>query len=184
MKKSVKHEVPAELKHIPLETLLKRYVRHYKEIPADWDAFADSQIEGRRRAQFRFIGAGGSGKEDPHAIPASDFTLSIMRVPPGQGGSAHTHEVAEAFICLEGELTVFFEDLAGKRVSAKLGQYDTIACPPGVPHGFHNDGKVDVLMQTIVGAGKPGPVGYIDESVYAEEQKRLAERKAQAVPAK
>lgn len=184
MKKSVKHEIPSELKGVPLESLIKRYVRHYKDIAPDWDAFADSQIEGRRRAQFRFIGAGGSGKEDPLAIPSSDFTLSIMRVPPGQGGSAHTHEVAEAFICLEGELTVFFEDLSGKRVSAKLGQYDAISCPPGIPHGFHNDGNVDVLMQTIVGAGKPGPVGYIDEGVYAEETKRLAERKGQTALAK
>ncbi len=176
--KTVKHEIPEALRGVALESLIKTHVRRYQDITPDWDAFADSQIEGRRRAQFRFIGAGGSGKPDPEAIPPRDFTLSIMRVPPGQGGSAHTHEVEEAFICLEGELTVFYETLDGKRVSAKLGKYDVASCPPGIPHGFHNDGQVDVLMQTIVGAGKPGPVGYVDHDVYAEETRRLAERKA------
>jgi hypothetical protein len=77
--------------------------------------FADSQIEGRRRAQHRMIGAGGSGKNDSNAIPAGNFTLSIMRVPPGQGGSAHTHEVEEAFFVLDGVLTVFFEDASTPR---------------------------------------------------------------------
>ena len=34
----------------------------------------------------------------------------LVLEPPGQGGSAHTHEVEEAFFVLEGELTVFFQD--------------------------------------------------------------------------
>ena len=84
---SVKHTVSEELRGVPLEELIKTRVARFDEIPPDWDAFADSQIEGRRRAQHRFIGAGGSGKHDPKAIPAGGFTLSIMRVPPGQGGS-------------------------------------------------------------------------------------------------
>ena len=175
---SIKHLVPDELKNVPLEELLVKRVARFSEIQPDWDAFADSQIEGRRRAQHRMIGAGGSGKHDPKAIPAGGFTLSIMRVPPGQGGSAHTHEIEEAFFVLDGVLTVFFEEATGKRVSTKLKKWEVVSCPAGVLHGFENEGTEDVLMQTFIGSGRPGPVGYADDEIYKEESRRLAERRA------
>ena len=176
--KSIKHQVPDELRNVSVEDLVKTHVARFTDIEPDWDAFADSQIEGRRRAQHRFIGAGGSGKPDPKAIPAGGFTLSIMRVPPGQGGSAHTHEVEEAFFVLEGVLTVFFEDAQGNRVSTKLNKWDVVSCPPGILHGFENESSADVLMQTMIGTGRPGPVGYADDSIYQEESRRLASRRA------
>ncbi len=175
---SIKHAVPEELRGIRLEDLIKVRVARFGDIEPDWDAFADSQMEGRRRAQHRFIGAGGSGKHDPKAIPAAGFTMSIMRVPPGQGGSAHSHEVEEAFFVLQGELTVFFEEANGRRISAKLNKWEVISCPAGILHGFQNEGTQDVYMQTCVGAGHPGPVGYADDDIYAEERKRLASHQA------
>jgi mannose-6-phosphate isomerase-like protein (cupin superfamily) len=175
---SIKHSVAEELRDVPLEELIKKRVARFDEIEPDWDAFADSQVEGRRRAQHRFIGAGGSGKHDPKVIPAGGFTLSIMRVPPGQGGSAHTHEVEEAFFVLDGVLTVFFEDAAGRRVATKLKKWEVVSCPAGILHGFENEGTKDVLMQTFIGTGRPGPVGYADDKIYSEETRRLAERRA------
>ena len=106
----IQHDIPVDLKDVSIEELADRRIVRYGDLEPDWDAFADSQLEGRRRGQFRLIGAGGSGKPDPNALPAGGFTLSIMILPPGQGGSAHTHEVEEAFFVLEGELTVFFQD--------------------------------------------------------------------------
>ena len=173
---SIKHAVDPTCEGIPLQDLLKTRVARFDRIEPDWDAFADSQVEGRRRAQYRFIGAGGSGKADPNAIPAGGFTLSIMQVPPGQGGSAHTHEVEEAFFVLEGVLTVFMEDEKGNRVSTRLNRWEAISCPAGVLHGFENEGDVDVYMQTFIGSGKPGPVGYADDAIYSEERARLASR--------
>lgn len=175
---SIKHSVPEELRNVSLDEILKTRVARFDEIEPDWDAFADSQVEGRRRAQHRFIGAGGSGKHDPKAIPAGGFTLSIMRVPPGQGGSAHTHEIEEAFFVLDGVLTVFFEDANGRRVETKLKKWEAVSCPAGILHGFENQGNVDVLMQTFIGSGRPGPVGYADDKIYDEETRRLAERRA------
>ena len=172
----VQHEIPADLKGVPADELARGRVVRYNDLEADWDAFADSQVEGRRRGQYRLIGAGGSGKPDRNAIPAGGFTLSIMILPPGQGGSAHTHEVEEAFFVLEGELTVFFDDEDGNRASTKLGKYDVVSCPAGIPHGFINEGTEDVLMQTMIGTGKPGPVAFIDEDIYEEEITRLASR--------
>lgn len=176
----VQHDIPTELIGVSIEELAGSRVVRYGDLEPDWDAFADSQIEGRRRGQFRLIGAGGSGKPDSNALPAGGFTLSIMILPPGQGGSAHTHEVEEAFFVLEGELTVFFQDEEGNRASTTLGKYDAVSCPAGVPHGFMNEGTENVLMQTMIGTGKPGPIGFIDDDIYTEEIDRLASRAGSA----
>ena len=172
----IQHTISPELKDVSIEELADRRVVRYGELEPDWDAFADSQVEGRRRGQFRLIGAGGSGKPDPNALPAGGFTLSIMILPPGQGGSAHTHEVEEAFFVLDGELTVFFQDEDGNQAATKLGKYDAVSCPAGIPHGFMNETSENVLMQTMIGTGKPGPIGFIDDEIYNEEVDRLASR--------
>ena len=172
---SIRHERPAELAGMSLEDILARYTKPFADITPDWDAFADSRIEGRRRAQHRFIGAGGSGKHnDPNFIPAKGFTLSVMFLPPGQGGSAHTHEVEEVFFVLQGLVTFFLEDETGRRVSKRLGQCGSISCPPRVLHGFVNEGLEPAYLQTLIGTGRPGPVGYADDAVFENEKSRLA----------
>ena len=81
-----RHPRPPELADTPIEEIMQRYVGRFKEKKPDWAAFEDAKIEGFKRAQHRFIGAGGSGKHgDPNAIPARAHTLSIMYVEPGQG---------------------------------------------------------------------------------------------------
>jgi hypothetical protein len=35
---------------------------------------------------------------------------------------------------------VFLEDEDGRHIDRKLGPWECIACPPGVIHGFQNDG--------------------------------------------
>src|SRR3982074_433001 len=103
-----RHQRPPELVDVPLEEIMKKYVGRFKEKKPDWAAFEDAKIEGYKRAQHRFIGAGGSGKHgDPSVIPAGNFTLSIMYVEPGQGNAAHTHEVEEGFFVLHGYLELF-----------------------------------------------------------------------------
>ena len=180
---TIKHAVPKELQDVPLDDLLKKRVARFGEITPDWDAFADFADRGAPPGAHRMIGAGGSGKHDPKAIPAGNFTLSIMRVPPGQGGSAHTHEVEEAFFVLDGVLTVFFEDEKGKKIATKLNKWEVVSCPAGILHGFENEGTVDVYMQTFIGTGRPGPVGYSDAQIFDEETRRLAERQKAGTPA-
>src|ERR1700730_14443579 len=119
-----------------IQELLERRIARFTDRVADWDAFTDARVEGFRRAQHRFIGAGASGKGDTKAIPAEHFTLSIMYVPPGQGNAAHTHPVEEAFFVLQGYLSVFVEDESGRRLSRSLGPWECISCPPGVIHGY------------------------------------------------
>src|SRR5436853_2971054 len=103
-----RHLRAAEVADLSLEEIAARYVARFRDRKADWAAFEDAKMEGFKRAQHRFIGAGGSGKHgDAAVIPPRGFTLSIMYVEPGQGNAAHTHEVEEAFLVLQGHLTAY-----------------------------------------------------------------------------
>ena len=172
------HEAPPDVQaiiesHTP-EELADMYVGRFQDKNADWDAFADARVEGYRRAQHRFIGAGGSGKvEDPTTIPARAFTLSIMYVPPGQGNAPHTHEIEEVFFVLKGHLTVFIEDEDGNRASRRLGPWDVAACPPGVIHGYSNDSLEPVYFQVMLGRGTPELMGYADPELREQRDAHL-----------
>jgi mannose-6-phosphate isomerase-like protein (cupin superfamily) len=165
---SARHPFPPELKSMPLPELLRRQVGRFRDKKPDWNAFADAKIEGYKRAQHRFIGAGGSGKHaDPEAIPAGAFTLSIMYVEPGQGNAAHTHEVEECFFVLQGMLSVFVEDEHGNRADTRLSGWECISCPAGVVHGYVNDSLEPVYFITMLGKSKPDAMGYVDDDLYA-----------------
>jgi mannose-6-phosphate isomerase-like protein (cupin superfamily) len=171
---TARHPIPPDIAALSLEEIAERYIGRFRDKVADWEAFEDAKIEGYRRAQHRFIGAGGSGKhDDPSVIPPRGFTLSIMFVPPGQGNAAHTHEVEEVFFVLQGYLTVFLEDETGRRVSRKLAPWECIACPPGVIHGFQNEGLEPVYMQVMLGRGLPEAMGYADDELYRRRAAHL-----------
>jgi len=173
-----RHPRPSELADVPLEEIARRYVARFRDRKADWAAFEDAKIEGYKRAQHRFIGAGGSGKHgDVNVIAPRGFTLSIMYVEPGQGNAAHTHEVEEVFFVLKGYLTAFIEDESGKRIDIRLGPWECIACPPGVIHGYVNDSLEPVYFQVMLGRARPETMGYADEELYRRRDAHLkAER--------
>src|SRR5688500_8405255 len=117
-----RHPKPPDVAGLSLEQIAERYVARFKDRRPDWNAFEDAKLEGYKRAQHRFIGAGGSGKHsDQQSIPPRGFTLSIMYVEPGQGNAAHTHEVEEVFFVLRGFLDVFLEDESGRHLDIRLG---------------------------------------------------------------
>jgi len=157
-----------------LDDLLRRQVGRFVDKKPDWDAFADARVDGYRRAQHRFIGAGGSGKHgNTDFIPAGAFTLSIMFVPVGQGNAAHTHEVEEIFFILDGKVKVFFEDGAGKRAEAVLGKWDCISCPANVIHGYENVGLEPAYLQVMLGAAKPQLMNYSDAELARRRDEHL-----------
>jgi oxalate decarboxylase/phosphoglucose isomerase-like protein (cupin superfamily) len=169
-----RHPRSKELEGVPVEEIMKKYVGRFREKKGDWAAFEDAKIEGFKRAQHRFIGAGGSGKHgDASVIPPGNFTLSIMYIPVGQGNAAHTHEVEECFFVLQGYVDVFVEDETGKRVTTRLGPWDCISCPAGVIHGYQNDGLEPVYMQVMLGRGKPEPMGYADDELFKRRDAHL-----------
>ena len=169
-----RHRMPAELASMTLEQIMDRYIGRFSEKKGDWAAFEDAKIDGYKRAQHRFIGAGGSGKHgDSSVIPAGNFTLSIMYVEPGQGNAPHTHEVEEVFFVLRGKLAVFVEDEKGRRVTRNLGPWECISCPPGVIHGYQNEGVEPAFFQVMLGRGKPETMGYADDELYNRRDAHL-----------
>ena len=169
-----RHPRSKELEGVPLEEIMKKYVGRFKDKKPDWAAFEDAKIEGYKRAQHRFIGAGGSGKHgDPTVIPAGNFTLSIVYVESGQGNAAHTHEVEECFFVLQGFLDVFVEDESGRRVTTRLGPWECISCPAGVIHGYQNDSLEPVYFQVMLGRGRPDTMGYADDELYQRKDAHL-----------
>ena len=171
-----RHPRSPELEDASLEEIMDRFVARFRDRTPDWEAFEDAKIEGWKRAQHRFIGAGGSGKHgDPNAIPAGNFTLSIMYVEPGQGNAPHTHEVEELFFVLQGLLDVFVEDEDGRRLTTRLGQWECVACPPGVIHGYDNTSLEPVYFQVMLGRGKPETMGYADDELYKDRGDHLKE---------
>jgi oxalate decarboxylase/phosphoglucose isomerase-like protein (cupin superfamily) len=169
-----RHPRPPELVDATLEEIMETHVGRFRDKVPDWEAFEDAKIEGYRRAQHRFIGAGGSGKhDDASVIPARAHTLSIMYVNPGQGNAAHTHEVEETFFVLKGHLDVFVEDEDGRRLETRLGPWECITCPPGVIHGYDNNSLEPVWFQVMLGRGKPETMGYADENLYANRDAHL-----------
>jgi mannose-6-phosphate isomerase-like protein (cupin superfamily) len=173
---ATRHEPAPEIAKLSLEQIIETHTARFSKIEPDWNAFADSRVEGRKRGQYRFIGAGGSGKHnDGGFIPAGGFTLSVMILPPGQGGSAHSHEVEEAFFVLDGEMTVFLQDEQGREARTTLKKWECISCPSGVLHGFVNESDKPCYVQTMIGKGRPGPVGYADEQIYENEVRRVKE---------
>ena len=163
-----RHPRPKELEGVSIDEIMKKFVGRYSEKRADWAAFEDAKIEGFKRAQHRFIGAGGSGKHgDPNVIPPHGFTLSIMHVPPNQGNAAHTHEVEEVFFVLKGFLDVFLEDEEGKRFETRLGPWECISCPPGVMHGYMNSSLETVYFQVMLGKSRPALMEYQDADLRA-----------------
>jgi mannose-6-phosphate isomerase-like protein (cupin superfamily) len=161
-----------EMTHALSELMARQVARFVDRVP-DWDAFADARVEGYRRAQHRFIGAGASGKTDGHFIPADHFTLSIMFVPPGQGNAAHTHEVEEVFFILRGRVKVFFEDGAGSHVETVLGPWDCVSCPANVIHGYENVGLEGAYLQVMLGKARPDLMQYADGALQARRDEHL-----------
>ena len=169
-----RHTRPPELENATLEEIMDRYVARFRDRVPDWEAFVDAKIEGYKRAQPRFIGAGGSGKhDDPNAIPAGNFTLSIIYLEPGQGSPLHTHEVEEIFFVLQGMLDVFVEEEDGRRLTTRLGPWECVACPRGVIHGFANTSLEPVYFQVMLGRGRPEAGGYAEDGLNKHRDAHL-----------
>lgn len=169
-----RHSRRPELVGVPLETIMERYVARFGDRVPDWNAFSDANIDGYRRAQHRFVGAGASGKHsDGNVVPAGNFTLSIMLVPPGQGNAPHTHEVEEVFFILQGRCVVFIEDEDGRRLSKELGPWEMISCPAGVIHGYVNESSGPVYLQVVLGRGRPETAGFVDQKLFENRDAHL-----------
>ena len=73
------------------------------------------------------------------------FTFGIIEIAPGRVLEEHVHaEEDDAFYILEGELTFTF---GAESSAAPPGTF--VLIPPGVAHGFRNDGAAPVRMLNL-----------------------------------
>lgn len=140
---------------------LRSYIGRHAEKKFDWDAFPSNRgFPELERAQMRYVGAGGSPKVgDGSTLDPRNFTVSLIHLPPGKYAALHAHEIEEAFLVLNGVLTVGWER-EGEVVEVQLGPKDMILNAPVIPHGFRNEGVEPVLMSIMVGKGRPLPPVY------------------------
>jgi mannose-6-phosphate isomerase-like protein (cupin superfamily) len=73
------------------------------------------------------------------------FNFAIIEIVAGRELEPHVHaEEDDAFYIVEGEMTFTFGD---EEVAAPPGTF--VLVPPGMEHGFRNDGDVPVRMLNI-----------------------------------
>ena len=73
------------------------------------------------------------------------FTFGIIEIAAGRVLEEHVHaDEDDAFYILEGELTFTFGDEVAPAPSGTF-----VLIPPGVPHGFRNDGEQPVRMLNL-----------------------------------
>jgi mannose-6-phosphate isomerase-like protein (cupin superfamily) len=73
------------------------------------------------------------------------FNFGIIEIAAGRVLEEHVHgEEDDAFYILEGEMTFTVDD---EEVAAPPGTF--VLVPPGVEHGFRNDGDIPVRMLNI-----------------------------------
>src|SRR6266513_2234494 len=68
---AARHKMPPEIASLSLDEIAERYIGRFRDKIPDWEAFEDAKIDGYRRAQHRFIGAGGSGNASPARLGSS-----------------------------------------------------------------------------------------------------------------
>jgi hypothetical protein len=82
---AARHPMPPDIAELSLDEIAERYIGRFRNKTPDWEAFEDAKIEGYRRAQHRFIGAGGSGKHDDPSVIPPRLHLEHRLLPAGPG---------------------------------------------------------------------------------------------------
>tara|TARA_Y100001936_G_C15968065_1_gene609487 strand:- start:319 stop:798 length:480 start_codon:yes stop_codon:yes gene_type:complete len=144
------------------------HIQRHDAKELDWDPFeGQAALDPKyRRGHVRMVGASITGKHfEPGTIPANNFTLSVMTMPPDAVAPSHAHEVEEVFFVLKGEITAWWERADGTREQTVLKEKQMIYSPAGVMHGLHNHTNEDVQVQVVIGVGKPEKPSYLDESL-------------------
>ncbi len=144
------------------------HAQRYGDKKLDWKPFADQgELNPTyKRAHVRMVGASITGNHtEPGTIPAENFTLSVMMMPPGAEAPSHAHEVEEVFFVVEGELTAWWEHDDGTILETVLKEREMICSPAGIMHGLRNHTDQEALVQVVIGTGRPQKPTYLDETL-------------------
>lgn len=125
----------------PLQKLMARYVIRHSDQPTLWD------VAGFTRKVY--VGPGG--------IEGNTCRKELLGIPSRVGVKPFMRDVEDAFLVLEGSLTIGWED-AGEKVEVELGPRDLVKTPAGRKHWFRNNGVGAATVWYVVGSEKPETV--------------------------
>ncbi|NIZ08448.1 cupin domain-containing protein [Pseudooceanicola sp. HF7] len=127
----------------PLQKLMSKYVVRHNELETIWeDAGFSRKI---------YCGPGG--------VETDTCRKEMLGVPSRVGVKPFTRDVEDAFLVLEGSLTVGWEE-DGETVEVELGPRDLVKTPAGRKHWFRNNGAQAATVWYIVGSAEPEAVNF------------------------
>ena len=128
----------------PLQQHMARYVIRHAEQPTLWDAAGFSRKV--------YVGPGG--------VENDTCRKEMLGIPAGLGVKPYARAVEDAFLVLEGSLTVGWEDEQGRQVEAELGPRDLVLNPAGRRHWFRNNSAGHATVWHIVGTAEPESIRF------------------------
>ncbi|MCR9121737.1 MAG: cupin domain-containing protein [Phyllobacteriaceae bacterium] len=127
----------------PLQKLMARYVVRHNELPTVWEE------AGFMRKVY--VGPGG--------LQHDTCRKEMWGVPSRVGVQPFTRPVEDAFMVLDGSLTVGWEE-DGQSVEVELGPRDLVKTPAGRAHWFRNDGAGAATVWHVIGTAEDDGVSY------------------------
>lgn len=127
----------------PLQQLMAQYVVRHNELPSIWE-----QAGFVRKV---YVGAGG--------LQHDTCRKEMWGVPSRVGVKPFVRPVEDAFLVLDGSLTVGWEE-AGQSVQVELGPRDLVKTPAGRAHWFRNDGASAATVWHVIGSSEDDDVVY------------------------
>jgi mannose-6-phosphate isomerase-like protein (cupin superfamily) len=125
----------------PLQRRMANYVIRHAEQPTLWDPAGFTRKV--------YVGPGG--------IESDTCRKEMLGVPAGVGVKPYVRDVEDAFLVLEGSLTVGWEE-AGQMVEMELGPRDLVLNPAGRPHWFRNNSAGPCTVWAVIGTEQPETV--------------------------
>ncbi|HRJ69639.1 MAG TPA: cupin domain-containing protein [Beijerinckiaceae bacterium] len=125
----------------PLQRAIAGAVIRHADAPTIWE-----------RAGFSrkvYVGPGG--------VASTTCRKEMLGVPVGVGVKPFVRDVEDAFLVLEGTLTVGWEE-GGEKVEMELGPRDLVMNPAGRRHWFRNNSAGPCTVWSVVGTDRPESV--------------------------
>jgi oxalate decarboxylase/phosphoglucose isomerase-like protein (cupin superfamily) len=114
--------------------MARHIVRFSQQVP-QWHAAGFARIP--------YVGDGGA--------PPRTFSNDMIFLPRGAGVGIYERPVEEAYLVLDGCVSVAWEDKV-ETVWKRLGPRDLILNPPGRAHRFRNDGLTEAHFMMVTGS--------------------------------
>jgi mannose-6-phosphate isomerase-like protein (cupin superfamily) len=127
----------------PLQQMMAKKIIRHAEAPTLWE-----------KAGFTrkiYVGPGG--------VESDTCRKEMLGVPAGVGVQPYARNVEDAFLVLEGSLTVGWEE-DGRKVEAELGPRDLVLNPAGRRHWFRNNSAGPCTVWTVIGDAEPETVQF------------------------